>query len=109
MAIDKTIDLKTGIDVTSRMSRVQARKVIARVFHEVPNFLSFSKHGLHQMKERNIRTGDILNILKAGDIYQDPELENGTYRYRVETHKMIVVIAFRKPNHITVITAWRKS
>jgi hypothetical protein len=60
------------------------------------------------MDEDNLKTGDVLNVLKAGKIYDNPEFENGSSRYRVETHRIIVVIAFRRPNHVVVITTWRK-
>ncbi len=59
------IDLTSKIDVTSRMSPAQARK-----------------------------------------IFVDAEFENGSFRYRVQTKKITVVVAFKKPNHVVIITAW---
>lgn len=102
------IDFKSGIDVTSRLGSGQARKLLSEIFNENPNFVSFTKHAFSEMLADNLKTGDILNVLKAGKIYEDPELEKGTFRYRVQTGKIVVVIAFRKPNHILVITVWRK-
>lgn len=43
-----------------------------------------------------------------GGIVQPPEYEKGTWRYRVETGRMAVVIAFRSRSELVVITAWRK-
>ena len=40
--------------------------------------------------------------------YTDAEMQKGTWRYRVETNKVIVVIAFRASNYIRIVTAWRK-
>lgn len=102
------VDLNLSIDVTSSLGKVQSRKVLAEIFNSDPNFVSFSKHGLKQMKERNLVTGDILNVLRAGKILGEPEFENDTWRYRVETNKIVTIIAFRKPNHIIVVTSWRK-
>ena len=101
------IDLKSKIDVTSRLTSVQARKVLAEIFNNSPNLVSFTKHAREKMVERDLKTGDILNVLKGGKILSEPEFENGSFRYRVQTKKITVVLAFRKPNHVVVITAWR--
>lgn len=55
----------------------------------------------------NIDVTSKLSLAQAGKIYTDPELENGSYRYRVETKKIIVIVAFMQPNHIIVVSAWR--
>ncbi len=81
------IDLKLNIDVRSRLSSGQARK---------------------QMSERDLKSGDILNVLKTGKIFSEPEYENGSFRYLVQTQKITVVVVFRKPNHVLVVTAWRE-
>lgn len=101
------VDLNLNIDVTSSLTQGQARKVLAEIFNSSPNFVSFSKHGLGQMLKRNLKTGDVLNVLKGGKILGTPEFENCSWRYRVETNKITAIIAFRKPNHVIVITAWR--
>ncbi len=101
------VDEKSKIDVASRLSKGQARKVLAEIFNTDHNFISFSKHGLSQMNKRSLKTGDVLNVLKGGQIQVDPEFENGSYRYRVTTSKVTVVIAFRRHNHVVVVTAWR--
>ena len=101
------IDLTSKIDVTSRLNPEQARKVLAEIFNHNPNLISFTKHARKQMSERDLKSGDVLNILKAGKIFSEPEYENGSFRYRVQTKRMTVVIAFKKPNHVVVVTAWR--
>lgn len=102
------IDFFTSIDVTSRLAPGQARKVLSAIFHHDPCFVSFTKHAREQMAARNLKTGDVLNILKAGWITDDPEFVNSSYRYRVSTSKITVVIAFRKPFYVVVVTAWRE-
>lgn len=59
------------------------------------------------MLERDLKFGDAFNVLKAGKILNDPDYENGSFRYRVQTNKITVVIVFKKPNHIFIVTAWR--
>ncbi len=102
------VDVGSRIDVTSMLSSGQARKVLSEIFNQNPNLISFSKHAFEEMKNDSLKTGDILNVLKAGKIYDEPEFENGSYRYRVQTQKITVVIAFRKPNHVVIVTAWRE-
>ncbi len=102
------IDLKINIDVTSINNKAQARKILAEIFNRDPSLILYSKHALEQMKARDLKFGDILNVLNAGKIFDDPELVCGSLRYRLETNKIIVVISFKKPNSVTVITTWRK-
>lgn len=103
----KKIDLKSSIDVESRLSKGQARKLVSEIFNADPNFISFSKHGKAQTRKRNLTSLDVINVLKVGKILKDPEEENKSWRYRVETSKITVIVAFRKPNYLVVITAWR--
>lgn len=103
----KEIDLSPRIDVTSRLEKGQARKVLSEILKSDPSFVSYSKHGQGQMKARGLIAGDVFNVLMAGKIEGDPEFVNESWRYRVATKNITVVVAFRKPNHVTVITAWR--
>lgn len=102
-----SIDVGSKIDVTSKLDRGQARKVLSRVLNGEPNLISFSRHARKQMKKRNLKTGDVLNILHKGRIYNDPEFEHGSWRYQIQTNNITVVIVFRTANYITVVTAWR--
>ncbi len=101
------VDFKSSIDLESRIEKGQARKILAELFNHRPNFVSFTKHALEKMRERNLKSGDILNVLRAGNILKNPEFENGSWRYSVETAKITVVFAFRTPNQIIVVTSWR--
>jgi hypothetical protein len=49
---------------------------------------------------------DCVNVIRAG-APRAGEYENGTYRYQIETAKMVVVVAFRSSSHLIVVTAWR--
>lgn len=101
------IDLRSILNVESFMSPGQGRKVLAEIFNYNPNLISFTKHAREQMRERDLKSGDVLNVLKVGKIFSAPEYENGSFRYRVQTKKITVVVAFKKPNRVVVVTAWR--
>jgi tRNA (Thr-GGU) A37 N-methylase len=87
---------------------VQARKLLSEFLKLTVNNVSFSQHACEQMIERDLKTGDVLNVLRAGKIHVDPEFENETWRYRIETSKIIVVFVFNRPDKIRIVTAWRK-
>lgn len=103
----KEIDLSSRIDVTSRMGNGQARKVLSEILNNNPNFISYLTHCKDQMKARRLIAGDVFNVLSVGKIIDEPEFVNGSWRYRVQTKNITVVIAFRKPNHVAVVTTWR--
>ena len=101
------VDLKSVIDVTSRLNKEQARKILSEIFNYNPNLISFTKHAREQMSERDLKSGDVLNVLKAGKIFGEPEYEKGSFRYRVQTQKITLVVALKQPNHVVVLPAWR--
>ena len=68
--------------------------------------LRWSNHALERIPERGLTTVDCVNALKSGAV-EPPEWENGSWRYRVRSGKIAVVIAFRGAREMTVITAWR--
>jgi hypothetical protein len=49
---------------------------------------------------------DVDNVLRGG-VVQPGEYEGGTWRYRVSTDRIAVVIAFRAENELIIVTAWR--
>lgn len=101
------VDEISSNDITSRLEKTEARKLLAEFFNVNPNNVSFTKHANKQMLTRDLTSGDILNVLRAGKIHNDPELEHGSWRYHVETRKITVVFAFGAPDKIRIITAWR--
>lgn len=101
------IDKISSTDIISRLDKTQARKSLAELFNTNPNNISFTKHAKDQMLKRDLMSGDILNVLRAGNIHNDPEFENGSWRYQIETKKITVVFAFNSPDKIRILTAWR--
>ena len=67
------VDLRSSIDVESRLDRAQARKILAKILKSDPNFLAFSRHSRLQMIARGLSSLDVINVLKAGKILSEPE------------------------------------
>jgi hypothetical protein len=71
--------------------------------------VSFSRHAENEMANDplgSIDRIDVVNVLRGGVV--DPaELVNETWRYRVRTQRISVVVAFRSEMNLIVVTAWR--
>ena len=94
-----------------RLNCQQARKQIAIIMLEHPSKVHFTRHALEEMGFDKVTTVDVLNILKSSSskIYDQGELEKGSYRYRLETNNYIIVIAFQPDGKtLVVVTAWDK-
>jgi hypothetical protein len=87
---------------------LEAKKLIRSIIETDTSGVSFSKHALEEMEENELETGDVLNVLRGG-VVREPEWENGSWRYHVETPKIRVVVAFRSETRLAVVTAMRKS
>jgi hypothetical protein len=68
--------------------------------------VTFSRHAEQEMAKDNLTMVDVTNILRGGVV--DPaEFENGSWRYRVRSARIAVVVAFRSESELRVVTAWR--
>jgi uncharacterized protein DUF4258 len=94
-----------------KLDRNRARKLVSEVAARYPANIRFSRHALEEMGMDNLTTGDVLNIIKSpsAKIIEEPELERGSFRYRLRTNNITVVLAFDSKTSFVVITAWRKS
>lgn len=103
------IDKTSIIDIISRLERNQARKILSAILNRYGlSKISFTRHCLEELQKDNMTVVDVFNVLKRGQIFKDPEWTKGTYRYRVETSIMLVVIGFSPPDCVRCVTAWRK-
>ncbi len=66
-----------------------------------------SSHALEEMEKDGLTMVDCANVLRAGWV-EPAEWENGSWRYRVRTTRMCVVIAFRSESKLAIVTAWRE-
>lgn len=74
----------------------------------------FRGHARSRMDEHDLEEPDVLNVLRAGLITEPAELERGStnavesWRYRIHTDRICVVVAFASPTTLVVVTCWRK-
>lgn len=92
-----------------RLDKTQARKLVAEIVNKNPSGIRYSNHGFKEMGDDDLTMNDILNVIKSPDakITEEPEFIRGSYRYRLRTEKITVVIAFNSPTEVVVVTAWR--
>lgn len=101
-----TIDYRT-----KRLDKAAARKLVAEIVTKYPANVHFSKHALEEMDNDDLCTPDVWNVLKSSDsrIIDEGELEKGSYRYRLETGFIMVVVAFASDgNSLFIVTVWDK-
>lgn len=55
----------------------------------------------------NLAMVDCTNVLRGG-VVDPPDFEKGTWRYRVRTMRIRVVVAFRLDSKLVIVTAWRE-
>jgi hypothetical protein len=87
-------------------NRNEAKKLILTICRE--GTIVSSKHAKEELAKDDLSTVDALNVLRAGRILEEPELIDGTWRYRVHTEQMVVVVAFVSESKLKLVTAWRK-
>lgn len=93
-------------DASKRLDANQARKLVRLLL--VSGRLTFSSHARAEMKADDLTEVDVVNVARGGQITEAPEEVNGTWRYRLHTARIWVVVAFRSETELVVVTAWRK-
>ncbi len=53
-----------------------------------------------------LTTQDLVNVLRAG-VVEPSEFENGSWRHRVKTNAICVVVVLVSEKEAVVVTAWR--
>jgi hypothetical protein len=86
------------------LDNAAAKRLIARVLPH--GTVAFSGHAQQEMAKDALESTDCLSVLRGGWV-EFSELENGTWRYRVRTQRLFVVVAFRSEDELVVVTAWR--
>jgi uncharacterized protein DUF4258 len=99
------IDVPSTNDSTS-LDAHAARKRISRLLRE--GRITYSHHAREEMEKDDLTEVDVTNVLRGGHITEPAENEKGTWRYRVHTHIIWVVVAFREETELVIVTAWRK-
>lgn len=86
------------------LNQPEAKQRIATILQA--GRVAFTGHARDQMRDRQLTQQDVFNVLRGGWV-EPAELERGSWRYRVCTHRMCAVVAFRSDAELVVITAWR--
>ena len=88
------------------LSTVAAKQLIGAIL--AGGTVAYSRHARAELAKDNMTTVDAVNVLRGG-VVEPAELENGSWRYRVRTARMYVVVAFRSEEEMVIVTAWRTS
>ena len=71
------------------------------------SFWILTSHAKEELHNDDMDMGDCLNVLRGG-VWEPPEWESGSWRYRARTSRMAVVIEIDFENQeFTVVTGWR--
>ena len=96
---------------TNKVDKNQARKLVLQIMRHHSGNVNFSGHATSEMTNDGLTSGDIWNVLESSDarIVDEGEFEKGSYRYRLETNFIMVVIAFHpKGDGLNIVTVWDK-
>jgi hypothetical protein len=86
------------------LSPPDARRLIREILQS--GSVVLSRHAAEEMAKDSLTMVDVTNVLRGGVV--DPaEFENGSWRYRVRTARIAVIVAFRSETELRVVTAWR--
>lgn len=84
----------------------QAKRRIREILET--GVVATSSHALKEMEKDGLTMVDCTNVLRGGWV-EPGEWENGSWRYRVRTARICVVIAFRSQSKLAIVTAWRET
>ena len=83
----------------------EAKRLILQILKS--GTVTYSCHAKEEILADNMTTLDCEYVLRGGFV-RPGEYENGSWRYKVETDRMAVVICFRSKTQLVLVTAWRK-
>lgn len=90
----------SGLHVDAPRARKLLREILAS------GVLTYSGHAKKEMAKDNLTTQDVVNVLRAG-VVEPSEFERGSWRHRVKTNTMAVVVVLVSNREAVVVTAWR--
>lgn len=91
--------------LTEPLDDAKAKRLIVEILRS--GTVSFTGHALEALADDGMTTVDVANVLRGGWV-EFSELVRGSWRYRVRTRRMAVVVCFRSETHLAVVTAWRE-
>ena len=87
-----------GLHVDTGTARRLLRDILAS------GLLRFSDHANREMAKDHLTTQDALNALRAG-VVEPSEFEYGSWRHRVKTNRICLVVTLPSETEAVVITA----
>ena len=93
-------------EIEKGLPTAQARKLLSHILRD--GSIAFTRHARRELAKDGLSEVDARNVLKGGQIYEPAEFEHDSWRYRVHTPRMTVVIAFDSVTLCVVVTAWKK-
>lgn len=68
----------------------------------------YTDHAYERMEEWAIAEVDVKNVIRGG-VPEGSDFEKGSWRYRIRTPKITVVVAFRSREQVVIVTTWRNT
>ena len=102
------LDLTSSDDLRNKkLDRYHAKRIAQEILRD--GTVSYTTHCESELRDDSMDTVDAANVIRCGKIEMEPELhKSGSWRYRVETQRMAVVIEIHAKMRLRVVTAWRK-
>lgn len=100
------LDILSNGGLQHPLNNEAAKRLIVQILKT--GTVSLTNHALDEMAKDDLTTVDAANVLRGG-VVEFCEEKDRTWRYRVRTQRMTVVVAFRSEEALTVVTAWRKA
>lgn len=86
------------------LDNAKAKRLVGEILKS--GTVSVSGHAEKEMAADDLTIVDVVNVLRGGWV-EFSESVRGTWRYRVRTRQIAVVVAFRSETQLAVVTAWR--
>lgn len=94
------------VPLAEPLAPATARRVVRTILGS--GSVSFSDHALAALAADDLTTVDCTSVSRGG-VVEPGELVRGSWRYRVSTARMCVVVTFRSARELRVVTAWRNT
>lgn len=83
----------------------EARKLLRRIING--GIVTYAQpHAIDRIKERALSTLDCENVMRAG-VVEEAECNDGAWRHKVRTQRIVVVVEFLSEEEVLIVTAWR--
>jgi len=90
--------------LTEPLSPDDTKRLVRRILES--GVTTFSQHAREEMAKDRLTDVEVLRVLRSGTCERS-DWERGTWRYRMRTQQIVVVVAFRSEHALRVVTAWR--